>query len=68
MLVLVIALLLCVALGSAVVAVVAMPARREGRDILSPRGGEVFDKVKDRASATKDRTTDLLSRRGDETD
>ncbi|MEO3935770.1 hypothetical protein V3N99_03320 [Dermatophilaceae bacterium Soc4.6] len=67
MLVLVISLVLCVALGSAVVAVVAMPARREGRDILSPRGGEVFDKVRDAAVATKDRTSGVLSRKDDDT-
>ncbi len=68
MLVLVIAMVLCVALGSAVVAVVAMPAHREGRDILSPRGEEVLDKVKDAATTTRDRTTGMLSRTDDETD
>ncbi|MDQ2758785.1 MAG: hypothetical protein M3Y71_19880 [Actinomycetota bacterium] len=65
--VLVVSLLLCLALGSAVVAVVAMPARREGRDILSARGEEVFEKVRVAASATKERTNGLLSRKDDET-
>ena len=68
MLAIVIALVLCLALGSAVVAVVAMPARREGRDVLSPRGEEVVDRVKDVASATRERTSALLSRKDDETD
>ena len=63
MLALVVALALCVALGAAVVVVVALPARREGRELLAPRGEEVVGKVIDAASTTKDRTTELLGRR-----
>ncbi len=62
---LIIALVICVGLALAVVAVVAMPAHREGRDILAPRGGEVLDRVKDATSATKDKTSELLSRKSD---
>ncbi|MEO7060588.1 MAG: hypothetical protein ABI083_12775 [Lapillicoccus sp.] len=62
---LIIALVICVGLALAVVAVVAMPARREGRDILTPRGEEVLDRVKDATTATKDKTSELLSRKSD---
>ena len=63
MLALVIALVLCVALGTAVVVVVAMPARREGRDLLGPAGEEVVERVRDAAHATRERTSDLLTRK-----
>lgn len=35
---LILALLLCVALAGAVVAIVAVPARRDGREVLTERG------------------------------
>ncbi len=55
------ALLLCTALALAVVALVAVPARREGRDLLAPRGEEVMAKVRERTEATLERTGDLIS-------
>lgn len=42
---LILALLLCVALAGAVVAVVAIPARREGREVLTERGEELVATV-----------------------
>lgn len=42
---LILALLLCVALAAAVVAVVAIPARREGREILTDRAEELVSTV-----------------------
>lgn len=42
---LILALLLCVALAAAVVAVVAIPARREGREILTDRAEELVSSV-----------------------
>ena len=46
---LIVAMVLCVGLAVAVVALVAIPARREGRDLLTARGERALDKVKDRA-------------------
>lgn len=43
------ALLLCVALSGAVVALVAIPARREGKDLLTERGEQMLSKVTDRS-------------------
>lgn len=62
MLALVIALVLCVALGTAVVVVVAMPARREGRNLLGPAGEEVVERVRDVAHARRERSSDTLTR------
>lgn len=42
---LILAMLLCVALAAAVVAVVAIPARREGREVLTDRGEELVATV-----------------------
>lgn len=42
---LILALLLCVALAAAVVAVVAIPARREGREILTDRAEDLVSSV-----------------------
>jgi len=46
---LIFAMVLCVGLAVAVVALVAIPARREGRDLLTDRGERALDRVKDRA-------------------
>ena len=48
MVALIIGMLLCVGLALAVVALVAVPARREGRELLSPQGEEIVAAVKDR--------------------
>ena len=42
----VVGLLLCVALSLAVLGVVLVPARREGRDLLTPRGERVVVRVR----------------------
>ena len=65
MIALVFAMILCLLLGLAVVGVVAIPARREGRDVLTPRGEDVVSRVKERteaaATVAKGRTGDLVS-------
>ncbi len=51
MIALVFAMILCLVLGLAVVGVVAIPARREGRDMLTPRGEGVVNRAKERTAA-----------------
>ncbi|KYH43286.1 hypothetical protein [Branchiibius sp. NY16-3462-2] len=58
---LILALLLCVALAAAVVAVVAIPARREGREILTDRAEELVSTV---TSKTEKVTEKVLRRDG----
>lgn len=62
---LVITMIVCLLLGLAVVVAVAVPARREGKDLLTPRGEEVVARVRERtehvASATKERTEGVLA-------
>jgi hypothetical protein len=53
MFVLVLGMLLSVGLAVAVVCVVAVPARREGRDMLTPKG-------EDMVSLVRERTGDVL--------
>lgn len=48
---LVVAMLLCVALGAAVVAIVAVPARRDGREVLTENGEHLARKVAQRGDA-----------------
>jgi hypothetical protein len=48
MLVLVLGMLLSVGLGVAVLFVVAVPARREGRDVLTPRGEDMVSMVREK--------------------
>jgi hypothetical protein len=45
---LVLGMLACVALALAVMALVAVPARRAGREVLTERGGEVLGSIRDR--------------------
>ena len=45
---LVLGMLVCVALALAVMALVAVPARRAGREVLTERGEEVLDSIRDR--------------------
>ena len=62
---LVLTMVVCLLLGLAVVLAVAVPARREGKDLLTPRGEEVVARVRERtehvASATKESTEEVLS-------
>lgn len=45
---LVFAMLICLALALAVVGLVAVPARRDGREVFTHRGEELMGAVKDR--------------------
>ena len=45
---LVLGMLACVTLALVVMALVAVPARRAGRDVLSERGEEVLGSIRDR--------------------
>ena len=56
MVALIIGMLICVGLAVAVVAVVAVPARREGRELLSPQGEEIVASVKEKTEATLEST------------
>lgn len=60
---LIIAMLLCVGLAVAVVALVAIPARREGRDLFTPKGERVVGRVKDRTDAVIDKAEALRPNR-----
>ena len=51
MVVLIVGMLLCLGLAVAVVGMVAVPARREGRDGLTPKGEEVVALVKEKTGA-----------------
>jgi hypothetical protein len=50
MLAVAIGMLLAVAIGVAVVAAVALPARREGRELLTPQGEEALRAVRDKVA------------------
>lgn len=60
MVALIFGMLVCVGLAVAVVAIVAIPARRDGRDLLTPQGEELVSLVKDSAGATLDRTGGVI--------
>ncbi|WP_404383863.1 hypothetical protein LL946_00975 [Knoellia locipacati] len=64
MVALIIGMLICVGLALAVVALVAIPARRDGRDILTPKGDEVVIALKERQQSARQR----LSRGDDDED
>lgn len=48
---LIIGLLVCVAVAVVVVGLVAIPARREGRDVLTTRGEDLVASLRDRSEA-----------------
>jgi hypothetical protein len=58
MVLLILGMLVCIGLAALVVALVAIPARREGREVLTPTGEEVV-------SAVRNRTDNALNRTGD---
>ena len=64
MFVLVLGMLLSVGLAMAVVGVVAVPARREGRDMLTPKGEEmvtlVWGKTGDALDTAREKTGDAF--------
>jgi hypothetical protein len=55
MVALVLGMLVCLGLAVAVVALVAVPARRQGRQVLTPRGDEVVGSLRDRTDAVRAR-------------
>ncbi len=55
MLILVIAMLACVAIGGVVVGFVAVEARRDGRDMLTPEGEQLMASVKKRGEEMRER-------------
>ena len=55
MVALIIGMLICVGLALAVVALVAVPARRDGRSILTPKGEEVVIALKERQQSARER-------------
>ena len=63
MLFLVIAMLLSVGLAVAVMGLVAIPARRQGRDMLTPKGEAVVSRVRERTGSAvetaRDKVTDV---------
>ena len=54
MFVLVLGMLVSVSLAVAVVGVVAVPARREGRDVLTPMGGDMVSLVREKTGSAVD--------------
>jgi hypothetical protein len=65
MVALIIGMLICVGLAVAVVAIVAIPARREGRELLTPQGGELMavamEKTGDALSTAKEKVADTVT-------
>ena len=51
MVVLVVGMLLCLVLAVAVVGLVAIPARRQGRDVLTPKGEEVLLRMREKTGS-----------------
>jgi hypothetical protein len=60
MVALIVGMLLCVGLALAVVALVAIPARRQGRDVLTPQGEEIMAMAKERTQDALDKTGEAL--------
>jgi hypothetical protein len=61
MVALILGMLICLGLALAVVALVAIPARREGRELLTPQGEELVATVKDKTESTIERTGERIS-------
>jgi cytoskeletal protein RodZ len=61
MFVLVLGMFLSVALALAVLGMVAIPARREGRDLLTPKGEEVVSQVREKTSEAMDTAREKTS-------
>jgi len=80
MVVLIVGMLVSLVLAVAVVGLVAIPARREGRGLLTPKGEEVVSRVRERTGsavetarektgeamgAARDKVADVTSPKGD---
>lgn len=57
MLTIVIALLLCAGIAAFVVALVLIPARREGRDVLTSRGEDLVASIRETSGSVVDKVT-----------
>lgn len=57
MLTIVIALLLCAGIAAFVVALVLIPARREGRDLLTSRGEDLVASIRETSGNVVDKVT-----------
>jgi hypothetical protein len=68
MVALIVGMLICIGLALAVVGLVAVPARREGRDVLTPRGEEVVAAIRAQATGTsgEPRDGDVATAAGEE--
>lgn len=53
MVALILGMLVCLALALAVVALVAVPAHRAGRDVLTERGEDVVGALKDKTDSAR---------------
>jgi sensor histidine kinase regulating citrate/malate metabolism len=60
MVVLIVGMLLCVVLALAVVALVAIPARRQGREVLTAEGEEIVAMAKERTQDALDKTGEAV--------
>ena len=61
MVILVVGMLVSLMLAVAVVGLVAIPARRQGRDLLTPRGEAVVSRVRERTGSALDAARDKVS-------
>ncbi len=61
MVILVVGMLVCVAIALVVVGLVAVPARREGREVLTSRGEDLVAVVRDRTTAAVETARDKIS-------
>lgn len=61
MLIVLLPVLIAVLISLVVLALVVVPARREGRIVLTPRGEEVVEKVKAGTDAAAARTSELVA-------
>lgn len=62
----VLGMLFCVALALAVMALVAVPARRAGRDVLTERGEQVVGSIRDRQAASAARADTVVAATADD--
>jgi len=62
MVVMIVAMLVCVAAGGVVVGYVAVEARRDGRDVLTPQGEQILATVKRQGDELLGRGEDLARR------
>lgn len=57
----IVGLLICLVLSAVVMAVVAIPARRDGREILTARGERVVVKVRERTDNATGRASEAVA-------